>query len=82
MGGMTPVPICPAVVAQVFMGHCDPAVRAELGVLRLHARRYFRHVWDKIGAKPHRIARARLAGLGATLSGGTAYSDCTNSNQQ
>jgi hypothetical protein len=76
------VPVRPAAVTHVLMGHCEAALCTELGPFHPHTHRYFRHVGDKIGTKPHRIARACLTGLVATLSSGAPNSRGANSDKQ
>jgi hypothetical protein len=78
--GAAVVPGSPATVTQMLVGHGEAAFCAELSPFSLHTRRYLRHVGDKIGTKPHRIARACLPGLVASLSSSAANARGSKSN--
>src|SRR5262249_33855280 len=67
---MTIVMIMPAMVlAGRRAAHGDAAGLAELRVFCFHASRHPGHVGNDVGAKPHRIGGARLAGGIAALGG-------------
>jgi hypothetical protein len=61
--------VMPATVpAGRLAAHCDTAGRAELPRFRFHAGGDPGDIGNDIGAKPHRIGRARLTGGLAALS--------------
>jgi hypothetical protein len=59
----------------VFVSHGTAARLTELRMLGDHAFRDFRHVWNKVGTKPHRIWRASLALFRSSLSSRTRQAD-------
>jgi hypothetical protein len=67
----------------VAMGsHRQTAFLAKLCVLCLHASGYFRYVRNEVGAKPHGIGRASLAGFRRPLSSGAARAKNQRSDRQ
>jgi hypothetical protein len=69
-------------IVVVLVRHGEAALPAQMPVIVDHAFGNFRHIRNEIGAKPHCIGRAGLAGLGRALGKSALKADQQKSGRQ